>query len=116
MTTKENIKAILSCNFSGFKDEHIETATNRIMETVNTTCPNCDSGYAQGYSDGYLNGKAERPHGKWIDEGQYAEGHTEHAYLCKNCGYQIIENPNMIFENRFCKWCGAQMEVKKNDR
>ena len=64
MTTKENIKAILSCNFSGFKDEHIETATNRIMETVNTTCPNCDSGYAQGYSDGYLKGKEERPHGK----------------------------------------------------
>ena len=29
--------------------------------TVDTTCPNCDSGYAQGYSDGYLKGKEERP-------------------------------------------------------
>ena len=29
--------------------------------TVDTTCPHCDSGYAQGYSDGYLKGKEERP-------------------------------------------------------
>lgn len=34
--------------------------------TVDTTCPNCDSGYAQGYSDGYLKGKEERPQGEWI--------------------------------------------------
>lgn len=34
--------------------------------TVNTTCPNCDSGYAQGYSDGYLKGKEDRPQGEWI--------------------------------------------------
>ena len=51
----------------------------------------------------------EKPHGEWVDEGQYAEGHSEHAYICKKCGYQIIENPNMIFENRFCKYCGADM-------
>ena len=35
--------------------------------TVDTTCPHCDSGYAQGYSDGYLKGKEERPQGKWFD-------------------------------------------------
>ena len=35
--------------------------------TVDTTCPNCDSGYAQGYSDGYLKGKEERPQDEgWI--------------------------------------------------
>ena len=34
--------------------------------TVDTTCPNCDSGYAQGYSDGYLKCKEERPQGEWI--------------------------------------------------
>lgn len=32
--------------------------------TVDTTCKHCDSGYAQGYSDGYLRGKEERPQGK----------------------------------------------------
>lgn len=51
----------------------------------------------------------ERPQGEWIDEGQYAEGHSEHAYFCKNCNYEIIEKPNMISENRFCKNCGADM-------
>lgn len=34
MTIKEKIEAILACNFSGFKDEYIETATNRIMEVI----------------------------------------------------------------------------------
>lgn len=62
----------------------------------------------------------ERPQGEWIDEGQYAEGHSEHAYRCKKCGYHIIEKPNMIFENRFCKYCGADMrggvEHGSNDR
>lgn len=28
--------------------------------TVDTACPHCDSGYAQGYSDGYLRGKEEK--------------------------------------------------------
>lgn len=50
-----------------------------------------------------------RPQGEWIDEGQYAEGHSEHAYHCKKCGYHIIELPNTIFENRYCKNCGAKM-------
>ena len=50
-----------------------------------------------------------RPQGEWIDEGQYAEGHSEHAYFCKNCNYEIIEKPNTISENRFCKNCGADM-------
>ena len=32
MTYKENIKAILECYFTGFKDEIIESACNRILE------------------------------------------------------------------------------------
>lgn len=40
--------------------------------TVDTTCPNCDSGYAQGYSDGYLKGKEERP---------------QDEQKCKTCNY-----------------------------
>ena len=34
MTLKENIKAILECNFSIAKDEVIEAATKRIMEQI----------------------------------------------------------------------------------
>lgn len=34
MTIKENIKAILACNFWGFKDEYIELATKKIMEII----------------------------------------------------------------------------------
>jgi hypothetical protein len=45
--------------------------------TVDTTCPNCDSGYAQGYSDGYLKGKEERP----IDDlSEYSDKLWQKAY------------------------------------
>lgn len=39
MTIKENIKSILACNFSGFKDEYIETATDKIMGIINALPP-----------------------------------------------------------------------------
>ena len=34
MTIRENIKAILDCNFSIVGDEYIEIATNRIMNII----------------------------------------------------------------------------------
>lgn len=55
----------------------------------------------------------ERPQGEWIDEGLYADYHSEHAYRCKRCGWHIIESPDLIFENRFCKHCGAEMKGGK---
>lgn len=58
----------------------------------------------------------QRPHGEWIDEGQYAEGHGHHAYHCKNCGYHIIETTDMISENRFCKNCGADMRKEGDEK
>ena len=75
-----------------------------VPQTIITEFKGCD------------NCELERPLGEWIDEGQYAEGHSEHAYTCKKCGYQIIEKPNMISENRFCKNCGAEMRGEKNDK
>ncbi|MCQ2319245.1 MAG: hypothetical protein MJZ90_10060 [Bacteroidales bacterium] len=52
----------------------------------------------------------ERPQSEWIDEGLYADYHSEHAYRCKKCGWHIIESPDLIFETRFCKHCGAEMK------
>lgn len=95
MTNKENIKAILACNFSGFKDEYIETATDRIMETVKTTCANCDYCYSNGYTAGYLKGKEEITHGQCIKCGRETSGVvslfddngnlTQKVYLCSEC-------------------------------
>lgn len=80
--------------------------------TVDTTCPNCDSGYAQGYSDGYLKGKEERPQGEWI-EGYH--GHFE-TLDCSLCGYV---RDNRYATSNFCPNCGADMrgekEVQKNE-
>lgn len=30
---------------------------------------------------------------EWIDEGQYAEGHSEHYYQCRKCGKHRIDIP-----------------------
>lgn len=34
MTTEENIRAILECNFSGFKEEIIDNVTKRLCEMI----------------------------------------------------------------------------------
>ena len=48
--------------------------------------------------------------GKWIDEGQYAEGHSEHAYYCSQCEEHYI---GWIGEFSFCPNCGADMRGEK---
>ncbi|MBQ1570561.1 MAG: hypothetical protein IIZ78_05495, partial [Clostridiales bacterium] len=63
---KDEIKREKELNpyYALFYDKLIAIIDN--APTVDTTCPHCDSGYAQGYSDGYLRGKEERPQGEWI--------------------------------------------------
>lgn len=79
--------------------------------TVDTTCPNCDSGYAQGYSDGYLKGKEERPQGEWIRHIRSIE-----CSVCKDKFFADDENENcqdyepcIDFNFNYCPNCGAKM-------
>ena len=52
----------------------------------------------------------EEVKGKWIDEGWYADGHSEHAFHCSVCGEHIIDYVCQVYdENPHCKWCGAEM-------
>lgn len=44
--------------------------------------------------------------GHWINEGIYAEGHSEKYYRCSECDGHIIEYE----PDDFCKYCGAKME------
>lgn len=46
-------------------------------------------------------------HGRWIDEGQYADFFPHHAYRCSECGNHFLE-VEMYYE--FCPRCGAKME------
>ena len=48
----------------------------------------------------------ERKTGKWIDEGWYAEGHSEHAYRCSECDEHYI---GYVGEYKHCPNCGADM-------
>ena len=45
--------------------------------------------------------------GWWIDEGLYAEGHSEHAYRCSKCDEHYI---GYVGEYKYCPNCGAKME------
>lgn len=79
----DNVKAILECNFAGFKEEIIDNACKRIGEL------------SQG-----------QRHGNWIVY-KDREGKTRRC-KCDRCGYETGSytwtNPN------FCAECGAKME------
>lgn len=58
----------------------------------------------------------EPPQGEWLDEGeQYVDYRCEHSYMCTNCGWHIIEIPELISGHRFCKHCGADMRGDKEE-
>ena len=74
--------------------------------TVDTTCPHCDSGYAQGYSDGYLKGIEERPQGEWIVD--YQE--NEDALFKRGWKCPVCETRNTYGMPPYCMYCGARLE------
>lgn len=47
-------------------------------------------------------------HGKWIDEGQYADFFPHHAWLCSECGEHVIEIDTPWY--KYCPNCGARMD------
>ena len=69
--------------------------------TVETTCPHCDSGYAQGYSDGYLRGKEERPQGEWI---VFYTPKKKKVFKCDKCMAVSIQG-----QTNYCPNCGTDM-------
>ena len=95
---KEAFEELTSKKFCGYRDfeKLIDNAP-----TIYTDCIHCDSGYAQGYSDGYLKGKEERPTGKWNKcfNKEYFIG-----WKCSRCE-KIC---NGLFN--YCPNCGAKME------
>ena len=49
--------------------------------------------------------------GHWIDEGFYADGHSQHAYRCSECDEHYI---GYVGEYKRCPNCRAKMEVEQN--
>ena len=47
-------------------------------------------------------------HGKWIDEGQYADYYPHHAWRCSECGEHVIEIDTPWY--KYCPNCGARMD------
>ena len=94
------------------------------LEREKTYCTIYKNGYTQtdyfkqynmGLTDGIkaLNklqpAQPERKMGRWVDDGQYAEGHSEHAYHCSECEKQYI---GFIVEFNYCPNCGARMGIE----
>ena len=48
--------------------------------------------------------------GQWIDEGWYAEGHSEHAYRCSECDEHYI---GYVGEYKYCPNCGTKMKEEE---
>ena len=108
---KDKETKIRASAVKAFIGEVIMTIDN--APTVDTTCPHCDSGYAQGLSDGYLKGKEERPQGEWIEKVETKQlGHgwlTTHEIVCSVCGGSGENDENIPQCWKFCPNCGADM-------
>ena len=51
-------------------------------------------------------------HGRWIDEGQYADYHPHHAWRCSECGEHVIEIDTPWY--KYCPNCGADMRGEQD--
>lgn len=81
MTHKENIRAILECYFTGFKEEIIESACDRILEQEPKT-------------------------GHWI-----ASDILNEDYVCSECGGAswYYDYQAHVARSKYCPNCGAKM-------
>lgn len=99
---KEEVERIFRVG-SYHKDRIIYLIDN--ASTVDTTCPHCDSGYAQGYSDGYLKGKEERPQGEWkVKTLSTFPQYQPDEYSCPFC------NTIVNYKTNYCHKCGARLK------
>lgn len=101
MTYKENIKAILECYFTGFKEEIIDSACNRILEQepkighwkfvqrgkyIDICCSNCDFQRVKEYAYNYT-----------VDQISKQEQDIKDFFsksnmnFCENCGAKMIK-------------------------
>ena len=77
--------------------------------------------YMSGWNDAIHHIKANAPtvdaepvrHGKWIDEGQYADFLPHHAWRCSECGEHVIEIDTPWY--RYCPSCGSKMDAQEKD-
>ena len=112
MTYEENVRAILECNFVGFKEEIIDTATQRICEldipkgiTIPPEMIEKVSRLMVEVIEHIDWGKAieaynERLTGEWIINALATEGQCS---LCK-------ARAHLVFGVNYCPNCGAKMK------
>lgn len=86
-----------------FEELHLHPDLIELIDnapTVDTACPHCDSGYAQGYSDGYLRGKGEITN----EDIQQAikEGFANGYEMAKA---KLVKKLNDRVEKSVCKYC-----------
>lgn len=85
--------------------------------------PSYEAGYNDAKREIALSGEYERCYergkadaqpkmGHWIDEGFYADGHSEHAYRCSECDEHYI---GYVGEYKYCPTCGSYNGDGKND-
>lgn len=84
MTYKENVLAILRCNFAGFREELMQEAADRINELERTGSAN--------------------PYSHWIGNLYFGRYPNEARFICANCESQ------MNIMTRYCPYCGCRME------
>ena len=78
--------------------------------------------YMFGWNDAIHHIKVNAPtvdaepvrHGKWIDEGYYADNSNYKAWHCSKCNWHMLAYDDELFS--YCPMCGARMDGSENDK
>lgn len=53
-------------------------------------------------------------HGKWIDEGYYADYSNYKAWHCSKCNWHMLAYDDELFS--YCPMCGAKMDAEEDGK
>lgn len=96
MTKENNIRAILETHFTGFKEEIIDSAVNRLMEIIDDEL------------------SPSRPKGKWIRIDDKAHGIVSKVVKCSLCNKNAGLSEEYFWHlSKFCPNCGALMDIEE---
>lgn len=96
MTKENNIRAILETHFTGFKEEIIDSAVNRLMEIIDDEL------------------SSPRPKGKWIRVDGRIHGSVSKVVKCSLCNKNAGLSEEYFWHlSKFCPNCGAKMDIEE---
>ena len=86
---------------------YVDAYSKKVCTYNETGCGSCNVQTICPFDEPIVDAEPVK-HGKWIDEGQYADFFPHHAWRCSECGEHVIEIDTPWY--KYCPNCGARMD------